>query len=751
MDRYFSKIILWGIYLTLFIPLLFTPFTFFPWLFGKTIIFQIIVELLLFLYLISRWWGREPPRVVRVTALDWAVLGWLVVLTLAAVLGTDFGHSFWGDQARASGVFTWWHFGAWYWLLRRSVTEPGQWERILSLSALVAVLAALTAVFQKYLPTSWQGVSGERLFGIIGNPDFLAAYLIPALGLTALCLYRRGRQSSHRWWSWRGGLGFLVIIFLTGVLLFTGSRAALLSLGSAVLLSLVMVAALVREAPIRRSVLFILGGSVVVAAGLLLSLRLGAVAARLPALARLTDPASWLEETGATRRLAWEIALKGVRERPILGWGPNTYEAVFSKYYNPRFLQFSFSETVWDKPHNWFLEVAVGAGLIGLVAYGGLLAAAGYCLVAGRKSEPASSDFGFTTFERIIAGGTLVAYAVYQLFLFETTNSLLLWFVLLAFIGGSVPGTVTARQSFVARWPKNLRTALVVLLGGCLAAVLYKFSLVPLSASYHLQKSKESPTLEQFATHAPAALAKPVPWRGEVGVFLAEEFVQRDKQGALTTTTTATRVGEQIINALQFEAERHSRTIALPVWTGQVAMVLGQQSSSSWYAVAQLSLNAARALSPEKQDVLFLLGRLYLLQKDFSKAIAVQEAAVAADPTIGTSRWFLGLTLLTSGQSERALSEIETARALGYALNRDQTLFVLDLYAASKKYDMVITGYRALVEAEPENVNWYIKLATAYALAGERAAALDTVRRAVQLYPPLKPAADEFIKEYHLQ
>ena len=45
--KYREKIMAYGLYSLLFLPLAFMPFTMFPWQFGKTIIFQIIVEILL--------------------------------------------------------------------------------------------------------------------------------------------------------------------------------------------------------------------------------------------------------------------------------------------------------------------------------------------------------------------------------------------------------------------------------------------------------------------------------------------------------------------------------------------------------------------------------------------------------------------------------------------------------------------------------------------------------------------------------
>ena len=53
-SNYLGKIFRYGLYLPLFVPIVFTSFTFFPWNFGKTIIFEVVVEILLGLFFLLR-------------------------------------------------------------------------------------------------------------------------------------------------------------------------------------------------------------------------------------------------------------------------------------------------------------------------------------------------------------------------------------------------------------------------------------------------------------------------------------------------------------------------------------------------------------------------------------------------------------------------------------------------------------------------------------------------------------------------
>jgi len=41
------------------------------------------------------------------------------------------------------------------------------------------------------------------------------------------------------------------------------------------------------------------------------------------------------EATIYARIAVWNVARQGFLERPILGWGPENFDLVFAKYYNP--------------------------------------------------------------------------------------------------------------------------------------------------------------------------------------------------------------------------------------------------------------------------------------------------------------------------------------------------------------------------------------------------------------------------------
>jgi len=732
MQNYLSKTIKSGLYLTLFLPLLFTSFTYFPWNFGKTIIFQIVVEILLFLYLIGLAINRDDRMAKPMNWLNWSLIIFFFIITVTAFTGVNVSNSFWGNQARANGIFTWLHFGVWYFLLVRYFPEKKDWIRLFSLSVGVALLVSGTVFFQHNLPMAWQTDAGG---GIIGNRAFAAAYLLVAFGL-ALAL-ASSLAGSRRWWSLASASVLLAAIF------WTGNRGVIIGLIAGIFSGLIAAVFMVKNKKIRRLSVVVLSFGLIAIGSLSALAATKTLPVYFPRLAEAININSLTSGTGETRLMAWQIAWQGIKERPFTGWGWGNYDVTFNKYFNPHFLKYDFTETVWDKPHNWLLEVANSSGVFGLVSYLGIFGIVGYYLIRkkGEQNFPASPITGSILF------GALAAYLVTDLFLFETNNALLLFFLLLAFIAGEyIPRQAHALHPI---W-SSARRFFWIPYAIFVPVSLFAFNYVPLKASYYLSQARAAEDGAVWSVAAEKALMVPA-FVGENGIFLAERFVQLDKSGVDMTPKPTVSAAITVASALERQSDRYQDNPLFPVWAGQVYMILGETVDPKYYADAERLLLRAKTISPLKQEFSFFLGRLYLLEKDFPRAIDMQKRAVAADQSISTSHWFLGLSYVASGDIPRGLAEIEVAISKGYSLSRGQTLYVIDLYAEAKKYATVIEWYKKLHEAEPENIDWYIKLATAYALNGQKSEALKTVKEAIANYPPLQAEAAKFIKQYKLE
>lgn len=73
----------------------------------------------------------------------------------------------------------------------------------------------------------------------------------------------------------------------------------------------------------------------------------------------------FIEVAGRNRFLFWESSLKGFKERPLVGFGPNTFFDVYHRDFDPsKFSVEEAKEGLVDEPHNIFFESLVSGGII---------------------------------------------------------------------------------------------------------------------------------------------------------------------------------------------------------------------------------------------------------------------------------------------------------------------------------------------------------------------------------------------------
>src|SRR3989344_3553367 len=68
------------------------------------------------------------------------------------------------------------------------------------------------------------------------------------------------------------------------------------------------------------------------------------------------------ETTTKSRFMIWNMAMQGLKERPILGWGQESFNYVFNKYYDPGM----YGQEQWfDRTHNIIFDWLIAGGILG--------------------------------------------------------------------------------------------------------------------------------------------------------------------------------------------------------------------------------------------------------------------------------------------------------------------------------------------------------------------------------------------------
>lgn len=186
-----------------------------------------------------------------------------------------------------------------------------------------------------------------RLTGGIGDPNFLAAMLVPALVFSVFAFRWTHGAASH--WALVGCVGlFTVAIFLTQ------SRGGLVALAAA------FVAGALFGGPLRR---YFAALAVVVAC---VGVVYYALFASPYTVQRLTNP-----EGGTGRADVWSVATEVIADHPYLGVGAGNFPVVAPQYATEP-VNLPFARLIVDTPkvaHNTYLGVFADLGAVGLVLF----------------------------------------------------------------------------------------------------------------------------------------------------------------------------------------------------------------------------------------------------------------------------------------------------------------------------------------------------------------------------------------------
>src|SRR3989338_8450750 len=360
MENTLRYIVLAGIFALPFIVFIVAQSLFFPFITGKNFAFRILVEVIagawLALVLINP--AYRPKR----SALLGAFALFVVVVALADALGVYPFKSFWSNYERMDGWITLVHLFLYFVVASSALNTEKLWRAFwhvsLAVSAVVGVYGLLPLAGVASLNPGFS--SAARIDATLGNPIYLAAYMLFNIGIAAALWARAWQESLSGGRLWPSLLYGGIIAFDASALFLTGTRGAMLGLVAGVLVAALAAALSSREG--RRAAALALAGVLLLGGGFFLS-REQSWIQRVPSLQRLAT-ISLDDSTTKARFYNWGMAWQGVKERPILGWGQENYAIVFDKYYDPRM----YAQEQWfDRVHNIVFDWLVAAGFVGLL------------------------------------------------------------------------------------------------------------------------------------------------------------------------------------------------------------------------------------------------------------------------------------------------------------------------------------------------------------------------------------------------
>jgi len=283
--------------------------------------------------------------------------------------------SLWGAYERMQGTYTSLSCMLIFLLALQTLRTREQLERLITAIVLVSLPVALYGIVQHYKldPMPWTADIAGRVVSSIGNPIFVAAYLIMVVPLTvkrlmdSLSALIRSKPL--------GLLSTTCYVFILAAqltcIVFTQSRGPFMGLLGGLFFFLLLLAISKGKRGLALTVLALAAGALLFLAIVNLPNTPLAAVRKMPYLGRLTR----LFGPGAAtkgRMLIWKDSARMIAAKPLrmlIGYGPETMYVAFNPFTSRELADVHGLGTTADRCHNEVLDVLVTRGLLGLAAY----------------------------------------------------------------------------------------------------------------------------------------------------------------------------------------------------------------------------------------------------------------------------------------------------------------------------------------------------------------------------------------------
>lgn len=781
-----NKILRWvalgGIFMVPFVPLIVASHMFFPFITGKNFAFRTIVEITAAAWFLLALRNKEyrPQRSAVLTAIGVFV----VVTAVADLLGVSVSSSLWSNFERMEGLMTIVHLAVYAVAIGSMLNTMKLWDKFFYTSIGVSLFLSMYGYLQ--LAGALQiNQGGVRLDGTLGNATYMGIYMLFNIYLLLMLFFRRTKHFSREvllsyfiaagWFllflmhvgasdnlhmgkdmyvlgaisiAVLLGAGYLWnhrkvmekqwvqyvitgVIFLVQVatLYYTATRGAILGLIGGLLLTALLVAFFEKRRKRLKKVA--LTGIVLLMLGIggFVLVKDTNFVKHSPVLSRFTSLS--FREVGS-RALVWQMALQGIKERPVLGWGQNNFDIVFNKYYDPRM----YSQEPWfDRAHDILLDWTINAGVVGLISYLSLFGITLFVLWKDPRKK-------FTLVDKSLLTGMLAGYLFHNLFVFDNIVSYLLFFSILAYVH-TMEGF--PRERGVWKWMEMKRSVvdsvvapvLCIVLGVTVYVVNVKamFAATELIEAIIPQEKGITQNLEKF---------KKVFAYNTMGTVEAREQLLQLTLQVIASKEVSQEVKQNFFTLLMEQFDKQMKET--PLSTRHYYFLGAFLRAINKPDVGVQLLAQAHELSPRKQIITMELATALSALNEKEKALELFKQAFELEKS-NTQALFVYASAAQFAGKEDVVKEV-LEEQFGTILVHDNQLMVA--YLKTGRADLIVGIWEKLAELNKEDEK-FIKiktsLAAAYYVDGQLGKAIKEIETAIAHDPTFKEQGEAKIKD----
>lgn len=590
---------------------------------------------------------------LRRTKIDYVVLALLAWILLTSVLSIHPPTAIFGKYRRFEGLISFMNYAVIFFLTTQMVDRA---SRIRSLARSLFFGGLIVSVYgmMQYMgidPVTWGNLPFEanRAFSTYGNPDLLGGYIIFPLAI-GLALALSEKDTTWRVIYW---VGFLISV-ATWIVAFT--RGAWI--GGFLAIVLVGVVAFLHRVKLN-AVDFSFLGAIGVVATTLVVVSLSATSQVMNVIARLASILDFGSGSAKTRFQIWQAAIDAIKDRPIFGFGADTFRLVFPRYKPVEYVADAGYLSVADNVHNYPLQITAALGVPGfLLLYGTFAAAAWFSAPLIFRRHEGNDRLVLAGFWAAAAG-----YLAHLMFGISVTGSSFLLWVAMAIVLSPLARTVEIKAPKWGMW-----AALIVVI---LVVALSIGNIVYIRADYHYLRSRvvdQGPTRIEQVERALALNPYNDMYRAELGLAHIDTMVAYLNQARSLSEAEAGPYIQSAQSEFLKAEEALKDTIAFVPW-----------EYDNYVFLANLYNVAADSIDPSYREKAAEIARQGVEVEEYGPAIRVQlaralmgleeydearehaEAAAQMDPDYFEVVLLLGEINLRAGDLEGAKAAYETA------------------------------------------------------------------------------------------
>lgn len=599
-------------------------------------------QIIFFLWLIF-FIRNKTPCFPKRNILFWIVFLFCLTLVASSFFGINLKKSLGGNFERCTGLLLIIYLFL-FLVASSAFFNKKDWEEFLFVSLLLGAVISLLTIFSVF------GILEPKLIqagASLGNSSFLGTYLLFIFFFSLYFAFEKDLSFKKFFILEVKEIKFIAFFAATTsiiALFYSTARAATIStLWGAVIFYLFYLAIKEKNKKLQRIGRFLL--LIVLCATIYLIIDLHVQdSISQDVLNRLST---------RSRSAVWKSSWPLIKERPILGYGPENFEDVFVKNFDPRlFLKEFGTETRFDKAHNVILDTLIVGGALGLFFYISIFIYSFYFLWKNffRKKISFWVSASFSSL--------FIAYFLQNLTVFDTPSSYLMFFLAIGFFisienktGWEDYSAMTSNKINLAQKFLTTLSIFIFLLSS------YFFIFKPLKTTFFATKM----VTKSFSAKEWIDFYKKAEQASFFSVFQVREYCAKTIKDKFESGEASRQELEFMAIALEKTRQESIDNFYGRLSLGLIYNILGKEDHQK-IDEAEKVFQETIKISPKNPYSYWYFAETKILKKEYREALNLAQKSIDLEPRIVRSHLlYLKIARLLNNQEliDQKISEIK--------------------------------------------------------------------------------------------